>query len=284
MSDPLSVALDGLRGQNPPGEFAPPDAVRQRGRQRAARQAALAAVAVLTVVGTTAGLLGGYGRANGPDPAIPPPAATSVATPSPAPSGSASRSASVSPSAGPSSTGATSTGSPFLQAAELGPGQWQRTGHELLEGGRWSWAQLCPTYREADYRSLREQRSIDALRYADGPSRSVGQIIETYNAGKGAANVADVRSVLQRCSRTTKWPDGTAPAVYQTTPLDAGDEAFLVRTEARVYGEGEELAPEPVVSLDVVVRVGDRVTKVSVPGEDAAFARTLAHKAAARLG
>src|SRR5690606_1996930 len=43
------------RGQPPPAPFAPPEAVRRRGRQRAQRQAVLAGVALFAVTGLGAG-------------------------------------------------------------------------------------------------------------------------------------------------------------------------------------------------------------------------------------
>lgn len=295
MSDPLDAALRQLRGQPTPRPFAEPVEVRRRGRRRTIRQGVVTGVVVLAVFGAAAGALT---RGDGWDERPPPGQRSSspATSTSPSPSASASSgagspsaaSSSSQPSGSPSSSGSgrqSATGSGTLLPADLGPGQWKATGHELFEGGASYWGgPLCAADSEANHPSYTHQVSHRGVSYVDG-DRRVSQAVERYQSGYGARNLTELRAAWQRCSRTTKWPDGVAPSRY--TIIDtgfAGDESMLVRIENWVF-EGEDLAPTPLVSLAVVLRVGDTVTTVVPPfgSVDEGSARTLGVVAAARL-
>jgi hypothetical protein len=282
MSDPLDAALRGLRGQRPPTPFAPPEAVRRRGRQRSTHQAMAAGVAVLAVVGGTAGWFSAYRQSAAPD--FNPPGATTAPPSSAAPT--PSQTASPTPSATKAPSG---TRSPYLTAADLGAGNWiKRTSHDLFTNGHSVWSPpQCPPDREDQHPTTRGvgRGDFDAVVF-NRDMDVVSHAVEKYAPGTTDERLNEIRAQLQRCSRTTAWNDEskTAPTRYIVKPLDGiGDEAFLVRSEAYTY-QGEKLSASPTYfTLSVVLRVGDRVATVQTSIMDEGYARTLATKAAERL-
>src|SRR5215218_8833765 len=103
MSDSIETALRRLHGQQPPGGFAPADAVRRRGTRRRYRRVAAAAVAVLALAaGTLAWAVDRAGRTVPDVVASPAPSQTSGSpVPSAPPSTTTSPSPGVSPSTRP---------------------------------------------------------------------------------------------------------------------------------------------------------------------------------------
>ncbi|MBY8874750.1 hypothetical protein K7640_23250 [Micromonospora sp. PLK6-60] len=294
MSDRLDAMFESLHGERAPGPFAPPEAVRRRGRQRTRHQAMAAGLAVVAVTGAG---FGWAGHLRPVDPApIPAASGTTASTPpasvGPSPSGPARDGT---PSAGPRPTG---TGRPDatpatlsdlrLRAEDLGPGAWRpRPPTEPFSGDTWRWADLCPLYRSADYPSLAHQAELDVTGFTTGKSY-LYEHLHRYADGWGPRAFADVRRVVDRCTTTATTPP-TAPGSPETRTLVvrdrdfAGDEAVLVREE-QTYYEGEVLARDPLVTLTAAVRVGDRVaTVIFSPDWDEAYAREVTRAAAQRL-
>lgn len=247
-------ALDELQGQPPPAPFAPAEAVRRRGRQRAQRRVASAGVAVAVVVGLGAG---GIAVLREPAAAPPPaagPASTVDATGSPAPS--------------------PATGAPeripvgwLLVREDLGPGDWVRgwEPERFASEPPWTWGELCPEYRGRIIGSLWLRQDLRTVAWTDGdwpgelgsaePVAWVDQVVELFSAGGGAANLNDVRAVLERCNAmpgSLAEPGEESSADYLVSDSGfAGDEALLVEER---FGA--------TVSLTAVVRVGDAVTTI----------------------
>jgi hypothetical protein len=281
MSERFDLLFEPLRRQQPPAPFAPPAAVRRRGRQRSLRQALAVTVAVLAAGGA------GVGWAAARTTATPdrPPVATKPPTPTPTPT----------PSPSPSGAKGLGTASPApdghpgpLQPADLGPGTWQAMQDlESFDGpDRWYWANLCPAYRSGDYASLKHMVTVTTVGYRSG-DRYVHEHVHRYEAGWGPRALDDVRALVGRCTGPTTTPkaDG-GPLPGHFTVVDrgfAGDDALLVREENWVYGPGDQPTKAPP-RLVAVVRVGDRLATVLLsPDATANTARTLAAKAAARL-
>lgn len=273
-----------LRGQQPPAPFAPAELVRRRGRQRTHRQALAAGAAVLAVAGTGTGLLALSDR---PDGSVgPAPLGTSTSggpavTGSPGVTGPPVPTASGSPGATPRPVLTAVPEAFLLQRADLGPGSWTRFQPELFEGpDPWLWSDACAGYRSSDYPSLRRQVDVRTVGYRSG-QETVAEVVELYRAGAGAASLADVRKVVAFCAAATPSP-GVAPSRFTIIGAGiAGHESLLVKHEAWYY-QGETVAPTPFVTYIAVVRVDDLVA--TVRGQDEASVRTLALKAAARLG
>lgn len=275
----LNEILGQLRGQQPPAPFAPAELVRRRGRQRNHRQALTAGAAVLAVAGAGAGVFALPDRPNGPEPlASPSPVPVSPASPSPV-----SPSAAPTPSVAPRPTFTAVLPAFLLQPADLGPGSWSKFSPEVFEGPEpWYWSDACPGYDSSDYRSLPRQRDVEVIGYRSGQD-TVVEVVELYAPGYGAASLADVRALIAFCAAATP-PPGTAPNRNTIVGTGfAGDESILVKHEAWFY-QGETIAPDPFISYVAVVRVGDLVATVRAQKGGEEYIRTLAVKAAARLG
>jgi hypothetical protein len=271
MSDPFDALFEGLRGQRPPSPFAPPTAVRRRGRQRANRQAVSIGVAVFAVTGLGAGgIVTAFGQSETPPvpPASPP---TTVESP-------------------------TVTESPaltevpeewLLTAEDLGTG-WREDTGEFVQGP-WYWdgaEPWCPEYRIEDYPSV-EQR-VDFTfrgwaRQGEALLERVDQLVELFEPGAGVTSLDDVRAFIELCSRRPADGDEVAPTFYEIEENGfAGDESLLIRVEQYQFnGENIELAGE--LEYVAVVRVGDAVTTIrflNVPDD----MQQIAQRAADRLG
>jgi hypothetical protein len=275
MSDRFDSLFEGLRGQDPPVPFAPAPAVRRRGRRRAHRQAAMAGVAVLAVTGLGAGgLVATGGPEPGPGPNLPPPA-TGIAT---------------SPAGTPAPRPELTTIPPgrLLAAADLAGTGWAETSNELLEG-EWYWdgAQAwCPGFRIEDYPSLRQRRDLRTVswwRTGEALPERVDQIVELFDPGAGAVNLADVRRYVQLCSRRPAPDDPVAPIWYGIEATGfAGEESLLLRVEPYHFTADDRIEPVGEFHHVAVVRVGELVTTIVYQaGGDV---REVARRAADRLG
>lgn len=250
----------------------------------ALRNRIIVAVVALTVLGSTAGWVvarlanPGPSRTVASAPSDPPPSPNGASS---VPSESASVVESPSPQRPATTPPAASTGSNLLQLVDLGPGH-RAISYELIHG-RWFWSNLCPGVgSDADYPSLARRQSIEAASWEDGQKNRTSEIVERFAAGGGATNVADLRTVFKRCTRTTAWPNGELPASY---PIEAtgfaGDESILV---CRLYGTADPRGIKPTCEYIVAIRVGDRVATILLPGNASANqSQELAKKAAARL-
>jgi hypothetical protein len=271
MPDQFDVAFETLRGQQPPGPFAPPDAIRRRGRQRAHRQTLVIGLAVLVAIG------GGVGWAAaaldlGPDRNTNPPIGTSES--STAPPTEPARSSTTPPGPAPTGSGGLGTAPAdpaklLLRVADLGPGNWQR--FELNEpfssADTWYWDSACTAYRSTDYPSLRHIDALATIGYRHS-SANVQQHVTRYAPGWGAKALDDTRAVLARCATDATTRRAVLGGGF------AGDESLLVREEGTGY-----------VVLVAVVRVGDLVTLVKFLDTTVeAYARQVAARAADRLG
>ena len=83
--------------------------------------------------------------------------------------------------------------------------------------------------------------------------------------------------MIAKCDAETTPGPGSTRFLVESSGF-AGDEAVLVRVESTPFG-----APV-VVRYQAVVRVGDSVATINVNVDDPAYARTVAQRAAARLG
>ena len=263
MSDQFDVWFEGLRGQRPPAPFAPPEAVRRRGRQRAHRQAVSAGVAVLAVTGLGAGGAVTLLDRPGPEPALPP-AATATAVPT------------------------RIAGDWLLTVGDLAGTGWEPTGNELIEG-EWYWdgAQpWCPEFRIADYPSVRQRRDLRAAswtRPGEALPERVDEVVELFEPGVGTGNLADVRRYVETCSRRPAPADEVAPTYYRIEATGiAGDESLLLRVEQYMFDQDDEIVRAGEFHHVAVVRVGDAVaTIIYRAGGDV---REVAQRAAGRLG
>src|SRR5206468_8538528 len=98
---------------------------------------------------------------------------------------------------------------------------------------RWSWADLCPAYRSADYPSVRHIAAIDTVSFHAQP-RYLHELLHRYEPGWGARAVNDVRNVVLACAGTGPPVPPGAPALARRTIVDswfAGDESLLVRED-----------------------------------------------------
>ncbi len=260
MSDQLDGLFAGVRGVRPPADFAPPERVRRRGRQRTRRTALAAGTGVLAVTTAAVGL--GTGLLPRPDNAAPP------AGPTPA---------TTAPTLPPSPTPTRDLATLLLQPRDLGPGSWRRFEAEQIDNPyRWFWGfwdGLCPAFQP--YPSLRHQDGVDTVAYQAGGDTGAFQIVERY-PGQAEQNLADVRTVIERCGTSSADPPGPRVSVVGTAT--AGDESLLVRQEQTPAGSSE-----PLVDYIAVVRVGDVVTTVRAYPSSPDRVRDLAERAAARL-
>lgn len=276
MSDPIERTIRGLRGQQPPGGFAPASAIRRRGARRRHRQVVAAGLAVLAVSGGTAAWAATQAAGPGPDVAASP--TPSLSAPSSVPTAVPS---SIQPSIRPP---AALSPAMFLTAADLGSGEWTIEQSSDIRPDHWPWQDICKSYRRGDYPSLAGRAQMDwrDLHRTDGGGAVAFQMIERYQPGAGPANLADVRARLHDCAglQSTDPVAGNYPLRW-TLVADrfAGDDAVLAKCEvfpdsgpARVY-------------FAVSVRVGDLVSTVWLTyGPSEAVAREIAVRAAARLG
>jgi hypothetical protein len=266
----LELLFEELRGQQPPAPFAPAALVRRRGRQRAHRQALTASAAVLAVAGAGVGTLASV--AGPPDPPVmsPPPSSESAST---SPSAPASSFAKVEPTIVPSDA--------LLGRADLGPGEWEKLDGEIFEGSDiWFWADACPAYVAGRYESLVHRPRLATVHWAK-PGTSVTEIIDSFEAGWGPRNLADVRAVLDLCASAPP-PTDRAPTRYEVVATDfAGDESLLVKI-SQYYYDGETIAPAPFVTYMSVIRIGDTVVTVHSSGSEE-YARSLAERSVAKL-
>ena len=280
MSDQLDSLFAHVRGVQPPAAFATADQVRRRGKQRTHRKALAVGSSVFAVTSAATGLGMGWAVLR-PDGDGPPAGSTSTAT---APA-----------TASPTPTHA--VGGIRLQPSDLGPGEWRPVGAEQLQNkDRWFWgfwADVCPTYRSDRFPSLPHRVSVETVAFRDGggtgaePSgdvNSVFQIVERYAEGWGDASLADVRAVIGLCGAAAP-PPGEAPQRYTIVGTGfAGDESLLVKGESWSFGAGGTPEPDPNSNYIAVVRVGDLVTTVRAYPGDPDRVRTLAERAATRLG
>ncbi len=271
MSDAIEAAIRGLRGQEPPGGFAPADAVRRRGTRRAYRQFVAVGVAVFVVAGGTAAFVAqetGQRTAH--------PAGSAAPSVPPATTPSVSAPARTTPPVGV-------TPAMFLTAADLGPGNWVIGQSGDVRAEFWPWQEICTPYRRADYPSLAQRVRMDwrdmARTDLDGPTRF--QTVEQYQPGVGPGNLDDVRDRLRECAGLQSPTDGGLPLRWTVVASGfAGDDAVLAKKE--VFQDG---GPTKVY-YTVAVRVGDLVSTVLLldAGASESTARDLATRVAARLG
>lgn len=275
MSDPIERTIRGLRGQRPPGGFAPASAIRRRGARRRHRQVVAAGLAVLAVSGGTAAWAASQAAGPGPQVAASPtPARPAPAT---APTGVPSTQPSIEPSTRPP---AALSPAMFLTAADL-PGAWTLEQSSDFRPDHWPWQDICRPYRPADYPSLARRAQVDwrDLRRADGAAAF--QLVERYQPGAGPANLADVRTRLRDCAglQSTDPAVGADPLRWSLVADGfTGDDAVLARCE--LFPDGGAARSYFAVS----VRVGDLVSTVWLTyGPSEATAREIAARAAARL-
>lgn len=282
MSDQLDALFAEVRGVQPPATFAPAEQVRRRGRQRTRRKALAAGAGVLAVTAMVAGLGAGLAQPGpdgvGPLPADSTPTAAAPTTPP----------ATASPTPSRTATPSRKAGGPLLQPDDLGPGNWRRFGAEQMQNAdHWFWgfwADTCPAYRSSRFRSLPHQKTVETVAYravANGDDNNMSQIIERYDAGWGDDNLDDVRAVIELCAEALAGAPGELVTVVDEG--FTGDESLLVKSELW-YFEGKKLAPAPLVAHIAVVRVGDVVTTVRAYPSDPDRVRSLAERAAERLG
>lgn len=251
MSDQFDALFEGLRGQRPPAPFAPPAAVRRRGRQRAQRQAVSIGVAVFAVTGLGAG--GIVATLGGSEPPVTP-ASPQVTVESPE----------VTESPAP-----TEVPDRWLLTAEDLPGAgWQEDTGELITGS-WYWdgaEPWCPEYQVGDFPSAGSQVDVATQGWRrDGEAllERVDQLVELFEPGAGAANLDDVRAFIELCSRRPEQGDEVASTDYEIEQTDfAGDESMLIRVERYQFGDGNEIEPAGEPQYVAVVRVGDAVTTI----------------------
>jgi hypothetical protein len=261
VSDPIEATIRTLRGQEPPGGFAPAEAVRRRGTRRTYRQLLTAVVAVLAVAG---GVVTWAGTRTERQVS---PVTTSVT---------------------PSSSGMPSVRPPvalapamFLTAADLRPGN--LVIGQAGEIGRdvWMWQDICQPYRQADYPSLAERVQMDWRDFSRTNGTGAGvQMIERYEAGAGPRNFDDVRARLRDCDgMQSDRVVGADPLRWTLVASGfAGDDAVLAKQEQ--FSQGGPVR----VTFQFAVRVGDLVSTVRLDvGVSEATARDIAAKAAARL-
>lgn len=279
MSDQLDALFAGVRGVPPPDAFAPAEQVRRRGRQRSRRTALAAGAGVLAVTAVAAVLGAGLTRP-APDGVAPPPADSSPTTAAPT-------TASPTPSRTSSPAPTRKAGGVLLQPDELGPGTWRRFEAEQIQNADlWYWGLWdgsCPAYRSSLFPSLPHRKALETVAYRAGGATSVSQIVERYDTGWGDDNVNDVRTAIDRCGDAE--PTAETPAVPRFTIVEtgfAGDESLLVRTELVQLGQSP--SSDPDINYIAVVRVGEFVTTVRAYPSDADRVRSLAERAAARLG
>jgi hypothetical protein len=275
VSDRFDAAFESLRGQRPPAPFAPPEAIRRRGRQRTVRQVVAAGFAAFVVlVGGGAAAAVALDRGAGP----PYPPGT---TPTPLPD-SATPSASTGRTTGPGDPAAA-----FLKLSDLDGGPWRTFPlYEPFESGdRWYWGNiLCPAYHTADYQSLSHLEKV-ATQGFESSGAAVHQHVTRYAPGWGGHALTDSRQAVNTCAGSAP-PNPSTPLQSHYTVLDtgfAGDAALLIRETTFVLGPSGE-PPTATTNLVVIVRVGDLLTLLHILSPaDEAFARRLAIKAATRL-
>jgi hypothetical protein len=266
MPDTLEALFERLRTVEPPAPYAPAHEIRRRGRRQSYRHRLALGGAALAVGGLSAGtaiVAAGGGSGPAPTPVLP------TASMSPPPS--------VLPSPTPSDRPSRPPGGRLVQPSDLGGTGWQPLeGAEVIQNpDRWGSGGLCD-YDSAAYPSLPHQTDVDVIAWRS-PGATVTEVVEVYEAGWGARNMVDVRSVVAACDAATTTGPGSTRFRVESTDF-AGDEAVLVRIEATPFD-----APV-VVSYLAMVRVGDTVATVGVNLDDPAYARVLAIRAAARLG
>jgi hypothetical protein len=262
VSDPIEATIRALRGQQPPGGFAPAGAVRRRGTRRTYRQLLTAAVAVLAVAGGVVTWAGTRTERHVP------PVTTSVT---------------------PSSSGTPSVRPPvaftpamFLTAADLRPENLMIGPADEIGRDVWMWEDICKPYRRADYPSLAERVQMEVRAFRDTNGMGAGaQMIERYRPGAGPRNFDDVRARLRDCDgiQSADPVVGTDP-IRWTLVVDgfAGDDSVLAKRE--LFQQGGPVR----VLFQFAVRVGDLVSTVQLDaGVSETTARDIAAKAAARL-
>jgi hypothetical protein len=254
MPDTLEALFERLRTVEPPAPYAPAHDIRRRGRRQAYRhRMALggAALAVGAIGAGTAVVAAGGGP--GPTPPVLP-------TMSPSPS--------VAPTRPP--------GGRLVQPSDLGGTGWRplESAEVIQNPDMWGSGGLCD-YDSAAYPSLPHQDSVETIAWRS-PSGTVTEVVEVYEPGWGARNMADVRSVIAKCDAEATQGPGSTHLLVESSGF-AGDEALLVRSEATPFGG------PVVVGYLAIVRVGDTVATINVNADDPAYARTVAQGAAARL-
>jgi hypothetical protein len=277
MSDLLDVLFDQMRDQRPPVPFAPPDLIRRRGRQRAHLQVLGVGAAVLAVAGVGVCLSWLVDLDPTPSPG-------GIAT-----SGSVSWAGSATPGPTASATAARTDVSPtdMLQPSDLGVGTWTPLSPEGVFKGadQWYWADLHEGYRPADYRSRGHQLAQRVVRYEGDRQATVEEIVERYEGGWAARNVADIQAVVARSGATPyARPGAGAPLRHEIVDTDvAGDESLLIEQKPWSFN-GSTAIPQSDRQLIAVVRVGNLVATV-IPqfGAKPEVAAALAVAAAERL-
>jgi len=275
MQDPLDALVDRVRGQRPPVAFAPPELIRRRGRQRTHRQALAGAVAVLALAGLSGGLpwLVDLNRPAGET------ASSSM---------SADASATLGPTAAATAGGTDVSPTVMLRPTDLGIGTWTPL---TPDGGfkgedRWYWASLHAGYHPRDYPSRSHQVGQRVVRYEGDRQAAVEELVERYEPGWAAHNLADIRAVVAKSGATPYARPGAGGALRHTIIETgfAGDESLLIEQKPWSFN-GSTKVPGSDVQLIAVVRVGDLVATV-IPGIGVKpeVARALAVTAAVRLG
>jgi len=269
MSDQIDVLFERLRGQRPPAPFLTPTQVRALGRRRRNwRTLAIAGGAMAATAAVGGGLVASPAW-NPPGPPDTAPTTIAPTTPVPAP-----------------------TDIPegyLLQVSDLGPGAWGPLREmELFDNGiPWRFGGLCEAQTAADYPAVAHYLSLKTVGYVDENTRypdlhTVIEDVQRYEPGWGTRSLEDVRRAVTLCGTATP-PPGVAPnRLYLEGNGFAGDESILVRQESYFF-QGETIDPEPLVIYLGVVRVGDVVATVSSTSGGAAYVRTLAEHAAARI-
>jgi hypothetical protein len=250
MPETLERMFAELRTVQPPAPYAPPSAVRRRGRRRAYRSrtavgGAALAVGALGAAPVVVGALTGPSPLP-PTPSAPPPPTSSRVAPSPSPSGPA--------------------GGLLLEPADLGPGAWRSFEAEIMSNrDMWGNGDLCE-YDSADYPSLPRQAAVETVAWRSAAG-TVTEVVERYAPGWGARNLDDVRAVIAFCAERDGWR-----LTVERTGF-AGDESLLARIDAAGH-----------VRYFAVVRVGDLVATVHTSTGDPDYTREVATRAADRLG
>lgn len=266
-----------LRGQRPPGPFAPPEAVRRRGRVRARRQAAAVAVAVLALAGGGAVTVTQVGLTSSPPQVM---GSQNVLTPAPTRVTGTPYDLAKSPTP---SSGVPSAW--LITTADLGSDDWREAEHELLEGP-WVWGE-CERFPLAEVRVFDHRIGLAVVSYtrdsATGamPERT-SQVLERYPTPELAAeNLTEVRHYLAICSIAPDPREAAAP-LYEVIATDlAGDESLLVRAVSYYFDEQDRIVPSGHYQFVLVMRVGSVVS--TIIGDSPELVREVAPRAAARL-
>jgi hypothetical protein len=282
MSDQLTPLFEQLRGQQPPTPFAPPHAVRRRGRQRAHRQALAAGTAAFTAAGLAVGVpwIVDLDQRDGSVVGRTPTAAAPTTAAAPA----------TSATDPPAPTVAGVPGTLMLRPDDVGPGvRAEEPDDQGTDGPKWPWARPeCPDYRPGDYPAQGERAAARILAYASDGAAVTFETVERFPVGRGPAAFQEVLGVLAQCPSYAdlgmpRFEPGTGWAyAYVDVAHDiGGDESVLVRRQVNWVGPNR-LGPDRTEYL-VAVRVGDLIATVELLDGGEETARTLGERAAARL-